>query len=104
MSYPALNNITAPDQYTAGSQIVGVGAVRFNLKIANQAIYVNLGDGASGTGIQWRGEVFYTPGFYSLDRRADAISIRAAIPAASIPVGQVQAQVTVEALPSIEVS
>ena len=44
MSYPALNNITAPDQYTAGAQIIGPGAVRFNLKIANQAIYVNLGD------------------------------------------------------------
>ena len=48
--------------------------------------------------------MFYTPGFYSLDRKADAIAIRAAIPAASIPVGQVQAQVTVEALPPTEVT
>lgn len=104
MSYPPLNNITAPDAYTTAAQIISPTAARFNLKIANQAIYVQLGDASHGVAISWRFEEFFTPGFYSLDHNADAIQIRAAIPAAQIPTGQVQAQVTVSAYPPAELT
>lgn len=99
MPYPPLNNVTAPDGYGQPSQLVCPRCVRYNLKIANQGVYVQEGTGTGGTNVQWGFEEYYLPGFYSLDHAVDAVQFRAAILAANIPVNQLQAQVTLSAYP-----
>lgn len=100
LGFAPLNNITAPDAYDDAAQIICPGAVRFNLTVANQAIYYQLGDSSqSGGAITWRAELYQLPTFASLDQNADAIRVRAAILAADIPADQLQAQLTVVAYP-----
>jgi hypothetical protein len=95
----ALNAITAPDNYGPGSTIEGVPIKRINLDVANQAIYWQLKSSTAGVGGVWDAtEVFMLPGSRTLLRRAVGIRIRAAIPAASLPAGAMQAVATVEAV------
>lgn len=102
MSSWALNNITAPDAYNAGSTLDLLPILdHVNLDVVNAAIYwqLKLSDtGLEGQG-QWDTEVFMLPGSRSLYRRGIVgIRIRAATPAAQLPSGSNQAQVTVEAI------
>lgn len=101
LGYPPLNNQTAPDAYEEAAQIICPGATRLNLIVSNQAIYYELGDTpANGTIPTWRSEVYCPPSYQSLDQNFDAIRVRAAIPAAQIPAGSLQAQVTAVAYPA----
>lgn len=104
MSSWALNNITAPDNYTPGSTLDTLPVLdHVNLDVSNQAIYwqLKLADPTSQleTTGQWDQEVFMFPGSRSLYRTGMVgIRIRAAVVAASLPAGSIQAQVTVEAI------
>lgn len=98
----ALNNITAPDSYQPSSTLANLnGVTRINLDVTNAGIYWQL-QLTSGTGLYtegtWDTEVFMASGSRSLFRNGiTGIRVRAAIPAAQIPAGSSQAQVTVEA-------
>lgn len=101
-SFP-LNNITAPDAYTAAATLEQLPVLEhINLDVVNAAIYwslkqsSNLATDVTGT---WQPEVFMLPGSRTL-RRAGMVGIRvrAAVPAAQLPAGASQAQVTVEAI------
>lgn len=98
----ALNNITAPDAYSASSTLTNLnGVTRINIDVSNAGIYWQL-QVAAGTGLytegSWDTEVFMSPGSRSLFRsNVTGVRIRAAVPAASLPAGSSQAQVTVEA-------
>lgn len=95
LGYPPLNNQTAPDDYDAAAQIISPGATRLNLIVSNQAIYYQLGDTPpNGTIPTWRSEIYCPPSYQSLDQNFDAIRVRAAIPAAQLAPGALQAQVT----------
>jgi hypothetical protein len=99
----ALNNITAPDSYTQTATLAHLPPIaRINLDVANNAIYWQLQQ-ARGTGLYteggWGPEVYMAPGSRSLYRPGTTgIRIRAAIPAAQLPAGAQQAQVTIEAI------
>lgn len=102
----ALNNVTAPDNYTAAATLDGLPAVsRLNIDSANQAIFWQLkqiknpGTGQVEGMATWGDEVYMAPGSRSLFR-AGIIGwrFRAAIPTAQLPAGAVQAQVTAEAI------
>lgn len=98
----ALNNITAPDSYTPAATLLNLnGVTRINIDVTNQGIYWQL-QRATGTGLftegSWDQEVFMANGSRSLFRTGiTGVRIRAATPAASLPSGSSQAQVTVEA-------
>lgn len=104
MSSWALNNIPAPDNYTAASTLDQLPRLdHVNIDVVNGAIYwqLKLADPTSGleTTGQWDTEVFMLPGSKSLYRYGTVgIRIRAAIPAGQLPAGSTQAQVTVEAV------
>jgi hypothetical protein len=91
----ALANFTAPDAY---SEKVGFlrcqDTVRVRLNVSNQSVFWRRGAGMVGGNVgNWEAEEELPPGRYSLNDRCDAIQIRAAIPAASLPPGALQAQV-----------
>lgn len=100
----ALNNITAPDAYADTSTLANLPfPQRINVDVANQAIYWQLqqasGPTAMSTEGTWGQEVYMPPGSRTLYRAGvRGIRIRAATPAASLPTGSSQAQVTVEAI------
>jgi hypothetical protein len=100
----ALNNITAPDAYADAATMINLPfPSRINLDVVNQAIYWQLQQAAGPTSLStegtWQTEVFMLPGSRSLYRPyTRGIRVRAAIPAASLPAGTSQAQVTVEAV------
>jgi hypothetical protein len=101
-SWP-INNLTAPDQYTAASTLYPLPILdHVNLDVANQAIFWSIAqtnDLTTGLSGAWQPEVYMTPGSRSISRQGIVgIRVRAAVPAASLPVGLVQAQVTVEAV------
>lgn len=98
----ALNNVTAPDQYSDAATLQNLnGVTRLNIDVANQAIFwqLKLPRGSNlFTEAAWDQEVFMLPGSRSLFRPGVVgVRIRAAIPAAHLPVGGSPAQVTVEA-------
>lgn len=91
----ALNNVTAPDTYTAASTLSCAATARVRLQINNQAIYWKRGhQNAGGGGVFYEPEEFILPGLYSLEELCDVVAIRAATPLAQIPAGGTQAQVT----------
>lgn len=104
----SINGLTAPDQYTAASTIdTGQGMRRFVLDVVNQAIYwqAKINPNPRGTGAreiagaQWQQEVQMIPGSRVISRPGLAgVRFRAVTPLASIPAGQSQAVVTVEAV------
>jgi hypothetical protein len=94
MAYEPLNNIATGDAYSDANTLWAPGAVRFNFDVANAAIYYQLGVGARPSP-QWLPEVFLTPSFRSIARRADAVRVRSG--AAGTP-----ARVTLEAVPGAE--
>jgi len=99
----ALNNITAPDAYTAASTLTNLkGVTRINLDVTNAGIYWQLQRSSHPSGLytegSWDTEVFMSSGSRSLFRGGiTGFRVRAAVPAASLPAGVSQAQVTVEA-------
>lgn len=98
----ALNNITAPDAYSPASTLLNLnGVTRINIDVTNQGIYWQL-QRSTGSGLftegSWDQEVFMANGSRSLFRAGvTGVRVRAAVPAASLPAGSSQAQVTVEA-------
>jgi hypothetical protein len=98
----ALNNITAPDAYTDAATLRNLPfPARVNIDVANGGIYWQV-QRTTGTALYsegaWDSEVFMLPGSRSLIRSGiRGFRVRAAIPAASLPAGQLAAQVTVEA-------
>jgi hypothetical protein len=99
----ALNNITAPDFYTDAATLNNLPwPQRINLDVANQAIWWQVSEvdaRALYTEARWTGETYMTPGSRTLLRAGlRGIRFRAAIPAAQIPAGTYQAQVTAEAI------
>jgi hypothetical protein len=89
MPYAPVNNQTTSDDYTNVTTLKAPEGARFNIDVANAAIYYQFGEGWPDT--RWDFEVFMGPGFRSFDRRKDALRVRSA--AAGHP-----AQVTLEAL------
>jgi hypothetical protein len=92
----SLPNFTAPDAY---SEEVGFlrcqDTVRVRLAVHNQSIFWRRGSGLVGGGVgNWEPEEELPPGVYSLNDRCDALQVRAAIPAGSLPPKTLQAQVT----------
>lgn len=92
-----LPNFTAPDAY---SEVIGLlrcqATVRVRLNVSNQSIFWRRGTGMVGgnTG-NWEPEEELPPGRYSLNDLCDVLQVRAAIPAKSLPLGAIQAQVSV---------
>ena len=101
----ALNNVTAPDDYSAGATLSCPGSVRVRLQIFNQGIYWRRGfSRPGGGGVDFNEpEEFLAPGVFSLDEVCDAIAVRAAVPAAEIPAEEKQAQVTITTRTAAEV-
>ena len=101
----ALNNVTAPDNYTAGSTLDNLPPIdHVNLDVANGGIYWsikqtnNLTTDLTGS---WQPEVYMLPSSRTITRAGIVgIRVRAAVPAGSLPAGASQAQVTVEAVES----
>lgn len=101
----ALNNITAPDNYTPAGTLDQLPILdHVNIDVTNSAIYwsikqtTDLTTPYTGT---WQPEVFMLPGSRTIARAGIVgIRIRAAVPAAGLPTGGSQAQVTVEAVQS----
>jgi hypothetical protein len=77
VSYLPLNNITTADDYVQRCTLRAPGAGKWDLDIANAAIYVSFGHGTAG--ILWDAETFIPPGFRSLTRNADAVRVRSAV-------------------------
>lgn len=101
-SYP-LNNITAPDNYTAASTLYPLPVLdHINLDVQNAAIYWSIAetnDLTTELSGSWQPEVFMIPGSRVITRpNIIGIRIRAAVPLAQIPAGSSQAQVTAEAV------
>lgn len=109
-----LNNVTAPDAYTPGTPTPTQPVVatldllpildHVNIDVVNAAIYWSIKQVSSSDpvlGGSWQPEVFQLPGSRTI-RRLGIVGIRfrAAIPAAQIPAGGFQAQVTIEAVQS----
>jgi hypothetical protein len=102
MSSWSLNNITAPDNYTAGSTLENLPILdHINIDVTNGGIFWQLKLAANELESfgQWDTEVFMITASRTLDRPGMVgIRVRAAIPAAQLPAGSTQAQVTVEAV------
>lgn len=93
----SLPNFTAPDAY---SEDVGFlrcqSTVRVRVNVSNQAIFWRRGHGLVGGSVgNWEPEEELPPIPASLNDRCDAIQVRAAVPAASLPEGANQAQVSI---------
>lgn len=99
----AINNMTAPDAYTAASTLDNLpypGSV--NIDVANSSIYWQVKQVLSRSGLStegtWQEETFMLPGSRSIYRPGiRGFRFRAAIPAAQLPATGTQAQVTAEA-------
>lgn len=94
----ALNNVTAPDEYTPAATLFCPKTVRVRLQVNNQAIYWQRGVQQPGGGVEFPAsapEEFQPPGAVVFEEECDLIRVRAAIPAASLPLGIKQAQVTI---------
>lgn len=92
----SLANFTAPDEY---DEVVGFlrcqDTVRVRINVSNQSIFWRRGTGAAGGNVgNWEAEEELPPGRYSLNDICDALQVRAAVPAASLPPGAIQAQVS----------
>lgn len=102
MPNAALNNITAPDQYTGAATIDTGGWVDWvNLDVVNAAIYWQVKQASrkydTAAKSTWQAEVFMLPGSRTINRPGiTGIRIRAAIALAQLPAGSHQAQVTAE--------
>jgi len=87
----ALNNVTTQDDYTPGTTLQCPGAERFNITVANAAVYVSFGvTPGLPSGAQQGAEFFRVPGIYSMDRKAATVAVRSAAAGAT-------AQVTIDA-------
>lgn len=103
-SFP-INNLTAPDNYSATSTLYPLPTLSWvNIDVVNAAIYWSIAQGnplttdRSGT---WQPEVFMLPGSRQIVRSAMVgIKFRAAVALANLPAGGQQAQVTIEAVES----
>lgn len=101
----ALNNLTAPDQYTAASTLDGLPVLdHVNLDVLNQPIFWSIkqtNDLTTDMSGAWQPEVFMAPGSRTITRAGVVgVRVRAAVPASSLPAGIGGAQVTVEAVQS----
>ena len=91
-----LANFTAPDAY---SESVGFlrcqDTVRVRINVSNQSVFWRRGTGLVGGNVgNWEPEEELPPGRYSLNDHCDVVQVRAAIPAASLPVEALRAQVS----------
>ncbi len=99
----AINNITAPDNYTQQSTIDPGRKIDYlTLIVANQGIFFTLKEYTppqeARAGYD-TAEVYMPPGSRTIDRDTlCGIKVRAAIAAGSLPAGSSQAVVTVEAV------
>lgn len=100
----AINDLTAPDFYTQASTLDNLPfPSAINIDVANQAIYwqvkqVNTPSGLFTEGT-WQEETFMLTGSRSIYRSGlRGFRFRAATPAANLPAGSGQAQVTAEAV------
>jgi len=101
-SYP-INNLTAPDTYTAASTLYPLPVLdHVNIDVNNQAIYWQIAqtnDLTTGLSGAWQPEVYMAPGSRTITRQGIVgFRFRAAVAAGSLPAGSVQAKVTVEAV------
>lgn len=100
----AINNLTAPDSYTTQSTLLNLPDITsINLDVANNAIYWQVQQVASRSGLfteaTWQEATFMLPGSRSIYRPGiRGFRFQAATPAAQLPAGATQAQVTVEAV------
>jgi hypothetical protein len=99
----AINNLTAPDTYTAASTLYPLPLLdHINIDVQNAAIYWQIAETNPLTTVlsgAWNSEVFMIPGSRTLTRGSMVgVRFRAAIPTAQLPVGAIQAQVTIEAV------
>lgn len=92
----ALENFTAPDDYSEGVGYLRCqDTVRVRINVSNQSIFWRRGVGMAGGGVgNWEPEEELPPGRYSLNDLCDAIQIRAALPAGQLPPEAIQAQVS----------
>lgn len=99
----AKNDVVAPDAYTIAATLDGLPAVRrATIDVVNQPVFIQVKQitgsyaGAAEGQATWGTEERLLPGSKNL-ARAGIVGIRwrAAIPAAQVPAGQVQAHVTV---------
>ena len=102
MPNSALNNVTAPDAYAANATLdTGNWIDHVNVDVTNAAIYWQIKQASRpGDAPQmstWQAEVFMLPGSRVIDRPGiTGFRFRGAIPAAQLPAGSSQAQVTAE--------
>jgi hypothetical protein len=93
----SLANFTAPDEF---SEQVGflrcTATARVRLMVFNQSIYWRRGfSPVGGQGVFWEAEEEMPPIRGSFEEACDVIQVRAAIPAAQLPAGARQAQVSI---------
>lgn len=99
----AINNLTAPDAYTAQSTLDNLPyPPSINIDVANSAIYWQVKQVLSRSSLftegTWQEETFMLPGSRSIYRPGiRGFRFRAAIAAANLPTTADQAQVTAEA-------
>lgn len=100
----AINNLTAPDAYNPAATLQNLpDAISINIDVANQAIYWQVQQVTSPSRLftegTWQEETYMLPGSRSIYRPSvRGFRFRAAIPAASLPAGSIQAAVTAEAV------
>lgn len=100
----ALNAITAPDTVSTASTLEGeILLDHVNLDVINQAVYWQIKQVAQAgyppQTATWQPEVFMGPGSRTIDRPGmTGIRVRAAVKAAALPAGSLQAVVTAEAV------
>lgn len=101
-----LPNFTAPDEYSESTGFLRCQeTVRVRINVSNQSIFWRRGSGLVGGNVgNWEPEEELPPGRYSLNDLCDAIQVRAAVPAAKLPVGSLQAQVSVSTRTAQELS
>jgi hypothetical protein len=103
MAY-AINALTAPDNYSPSSTLDNLPfPSSINIDTANQSIYWQIRQVVSPSGLftegTWQEETYMLPGSRSLYRPGiRGFRFRAATPAGSLPTGQFQSVVTVEAV------
>lgn len=103
MPNASINKLTAPDAFTTASTIAPGRAVdHINISVSNQGIFWQLFEYTQPQSARAgynTSEVFMPPGSVTIDREGICgIRVRAAIAAASLPAGQAQAVVSVEAV------
>lgn len=98
----SLNNVTAPDNYASTSTLDNLPPASVNVQVVNQAIYWQIRQVSSPSQLftegTWSIETLWLPSDGPIYRdQIRGFRFRAATPAASLPAGAAQAQVTVEA-------